>query len=67
MSLKIRILRCLRRLFIILVSLTVTLFSEKMLISIRCMHSFMPNLIKKYVTVSTVSKHLDPESGGFKS
>ena len=36
MSSKIRILRCLRRLFIILVSLTVTLFSEKMLISTKC-------------------------------
>jgi hypothetical protein len=36
MPLKIRILRCLRRLFLILVSLTVTLFSEKILNSTRC-------------------------------
>jgi hypothetical protein len=54
MTLKIRILRCSRRLFIILVSLTVTLFSEKMLISTRCIHGFMPNSIKTSVTVSIV-------------
>ena len=47
MTLKIRIFRCLRRLFIILVNLTVTLFSEKMLISTRCIHGFMSNSIKK--------------------
>ena len=47
MTLKIRVLRCSRRLFIILVSLTVTLFSEKMLISNRCWYGFMSNLIKK--------------------
>ena len=29
-----------------------TLFSEKMLMSTKCVHRFMPNLIKKYVTVS---------------
>ena len=52
MTLKIRILRCSRRLFIILVSLTVTLFSEKMLISTRCIHGFMSNTIKKSWTVS---------------
>ena len=34
-------------LFIMLVGLTVTLFSD-----IRCIHGFMPNLIKKSVTVS---------------
>ena len=33
-------------LFIILVSLTMTRFSEKMLISTRCIHGFMSNLIK---------------------
>ena len=53
MTLKIRIFRCLRRLFIILVSLTMTLFSEKMLISSRCIHGFMSNLIKKSWTDST--------------
>ena len=47
MTLKIRILRCSRRLFIILVSLTVTLFSGKMLIYTRCILGFMSNLIKK--------------------
>ena len=39
-------------LFIILVGLTVTLFSEKMLIYTRCMRGFMPNLIKKSAMVS---------------
>ena len=34
-------------LFIILVSLTMTLFSEKLLISNRCISGLMPNLIKK--------------------
>ena len=34
-------------LFIILVDLTMTRFSEKMLISNRCIHGFMSNLIKK--------------------
>ena len=47
MTLKIRILRCSRRLFIILVSLTVTLFSEKMLIYARCIRGFMSNSIIK--------------------
>ena len=42
----------LKALFIILVGLTVTLFSEKRLISTRCIHGFMPNSIKKSVTVS---------------
>ena len=32
---------------IILVGLTVSLISEKMLISTRCIHGFMSNLIKK--------------------
>ena len=36
-----------------MVSLTVTLFSEKMFISTRCIHGFMPNSIKKSVTVSS--------------
>ena len=36
----------------ILVSLMVTLFSEKMILSTRCIHGFMPNSIKKFVTVS---------------
>ena len=42
-------------LFIILVSLTMTsLFSEKILISKRCINGLMPNLIKKSWTVSNV-------------
>ena len=53
MTLKIQILRCWRRLFIILVSLTMKWFSEKMLISTRCIHGFMSNLIKKSWTDST--------------
>ena len=52
MTLKVRILRCSRRLFIILVSLTMTWFSEKMLISTRCIHGFMSILIKKSWTES---------------
>ena len=39
-------------LFIILVSLTMTLFSEKVLISNRCISSLMSNLIKKSWTDS---------------
>ena len=54
MNLKVQILRCSRRLFIILVSLTMTWFSEKVLISTRCIHGFMSNLIKKSWTVSKV-------------
>ena len=52
MTLEIRTLGCLRRLFIILLSLTVTLFSEKMLISTRCTSGFMLNLHKKSWMVS---------------
>ena len=51
MTFKIRILRCSRRLFIVLVCLTVTLFSEKMVISTRCIGGFMSNMIKS-VTIS---------------
>ena len=61
MTLKIRNLRCSRRLFIILVSLTVTLFSEKMLISTRCMCGFMSNSIKK----SKEDSSLDPQIKNF--
>ena len=39
-------------LFIILVSLTMTLFSEKVLISNRCISGLMPNVIKKSWTNS---------------
>ena len=53
MTLKGRILRCSRRVFIILVSLMMTWFSEKMLIFTRCIHGFMSNLIKKSWTDST--------------
>ena len=52
MTLKLRILISLTRLFIILVSLRMSLFSEKMLISSRCISGLMPNLIKKSWTVS---------------
>ena len=41
-------------LFIILVGLTMTLFSDKMFISHRCLRSLMPNLIKKSWTVSNL-------------
>ena len=47
MSLKLRILRSLTRLFIILVSLTMSLFSEKVRISDICICDLMPNLIKE--------------------
>jgi hypothetical protein len=43
---KLRILRSLTRLFITLVSLTRSLFSEKMFISNRCIIGLMPNFIK---------------------
>ena len=52
MTLKVQILRYSRRLFIILVSLTMTWLSEKILISTRCIHGFMSNLIKKSWTDS---------------
>ena len=41
-------------LFLILVSLTMTLLSEKILISNRCISGLMPNLIKKYWTHSNL-------------
>jgi hypothetical protein len=46
-------------LFIILVSLTMTWFSEKMLISTWCINGFMSNLIKKSWTDSTLKVHQD--------
>jgi len=53
MTLKHRIFRSLTRLFIILVSLlTRSLFSEKMLISDKCIGGLMPNLIKESWRVS---------------
>ena len=52
MSLKLRILRSLTRLFIIFVSLMRSLFSEKMLIFNRCISGLMSNLIRKSCTVS---------------
>ena len=58
MTLKVRILRCLRRLFIILVSLIMTRFSEKMLISTRFINGFMSNLIKKSWTDSILPASL---------
>ena len=47
-TLKIRILRSSRRLFIILVSLTMTWCSENTLIFKVCRHGLMPNLIRKF-------------------
>ena len=44
---EVRILRSFTRLFIILVSLMMSLFSEKMLISNECISDLMFNLIKK--------------------
>ena len=41
-------------LFIILVGLPMTRFSEKVIISTRCIHGFMSNLIKKSWTDSIV-------------
>ena len=52
MTLKIQIFIYSRRLFIILVSLTITWFSGKMLISPRCICGLMPNLIKKSCRIS---------------
>ena len=60
-SKKPKTLRCSRRLFIILVSLTVTLFREKILISNRCRGGFMSNSNKQSLTVST--NHLPPKVG----
>ena len=56
MTLKVRILQSLTRLFIILVSLRMSLFSDKMLIFNRCISGLMSNLIKKSWTVS--NQHL---------
>ena len=42
-------------LFIILVGLTMTRFCEKMLITTRCIHGFMSNLIKKSWTDSNLN------------
>ena len=53
MTLKLRILRSLTRLFIILVSLRRSLFSEKMLTSTRCIGGLMSNLIEKSWTDSS--------------
>ena len=49
-----RILRSLTRLLMILLILTRSLFSEKMLISNRYISGLMPNLIKKSWTLSNV-------------
>ena len=53
MTLKVQILQTLRRLFIVLVGLKMTWFSEKMLIFNICRRGLMRNLIKKSWTVST--------------
>ena len=48
-----RLFRCSRNMFIILISLTLTLFSEKILFPLyRCIHGFEANLNKKSATVS---------------
>ena len=52
MTLKVQIFQTLRRLFLILVGLMMTWFSEKMLIFNICRHGLMPNLIKQYWLVS---------------
>ena len=52
MSLKVRILQSLTRLIIFLVSLRISLFSEKTLIFNRCISGLMSNLFKKSWTVS---------------
>ena len=52
MTLKVQILQHLRRLFIILVGLTMTWFSAKMLIFNIWRPGLMPNMIKKSWTVS---------------
>ena len=66
MTLKVQILQTLRRLFIILVGLTMTWFSEKMLIFNICRRGLMPNLIKKSWTVSSlhtyIRKYMKPEN-----
>ena len=58
MTLKLRLLRSLTRMLMILVSLTSSLFTEKMLISNRYISGLMPNLIKKSWTVSTKAELL---------
>ena len=55
MTLKLRILRSLTRLVINLISLTRSLFNEKMLISNRYISGLMPNLIKKSWTDSIIN------------
>ena len=54
MTLKVRILQSLTRLFIILVSLMMSLFSEKMPIFNRCVSGSMSNLIEKSWKVSNI-------------
>ena len=63
MTLKLRILRSLTRLFIILLSLTRSLLSGKMLISNRCIIGLMSNLIKKSWTVSR-QEHMKEKARG---
>ena len=45
---------------IILVGLTMTIFSDEMLISHRCIRGLMPNLIRKSWTVSNAYSQLNP-------
>ena len=60
MTLKVHFLQTLRRLFIILLGLTMTWFSEKMLISNKCRRDLMLNLMKKSWTVSNADYHTIP-------
>ena len=59
MTLKLRNLRSLTRLLIILLSLTMSLFSEKIFIFNRCISGLMSNLIKKSWMVSN-TQHAMP-------
>ena len=53
MTWKVQILQTMRRLFIILLGLTMTWFSGKMLIFKICRYGLMPNLITKSLKVSS--------------
>ena len=56
MTLKVKILQTLRRLFIMLVGLMMTWFRKEMLIFNICRSGLMPNLFKESWTVSTLQR-----------
>ena len=58
MTLKVQILQTLRSLFIIFVGLTMTWFSDKMLIFVICRRGLMPNMILKSWTGIYFSTYL---------